>query len=207
MPMKFKSEVYIPGETVVWSNGYLFTASGEVYKCDPDFKSYLEADENDYVVEAEMDSISKTRTFRPIWYANSIWNKDMLVPFDLKEEAIAEGVKAEVVEISERAGFPLLTIKLKNTGDSTWYYEDNSLFVGMLVVVDGKLYRLVHDPSVDDDIRTIPGYDNPLPSGSKDSVEISLGYFGTLPPGNYKIVIYGQDNEGYKYALADYKIS
>lgn len=53
-PVIFKSEEYVPGETVVWSNGYLFTASGDVYKCNPDFRSFTETDDNDFVREGEV---------------------------------------------------------------------------------------------------------------------------------------------------------
>lgn len=205
-PVKFKSEEYLTGETVVWSNGYLFTASGDIYKCNPDFKPLMETDDNDFVREVEIDSISISRNFRPLFYAGSVWNTDLLRPSGLSLYNPAEGIEAEITEISERAGFPLVTILLRNTSEKDWHYEDNSLFVYMVVEVDGELYYLHHDPTIDDDIRTIPGYNHLLEAGSEDTVVISLGYYGTLPPGDYKIIIYGQDGSDLNYVSVDYQI-
>ena len=75
----------------------------------------------------------------------------------------------------------------------------------MVVVVDGEWYYLYHDPGVDDDIRTIPGYDEILEPGAQDTVQISLGFYGTLPPGDYMILIHGEDSSGYCYACAEYQ--
>ena len=203
-PVIYKSEVYVPGETVVWSNGYLFTASGEVYKCNPDFNVFLETDDNDFVREADMESIASARAFRPLLYADSEWHKELLLPSSLSEEEHAGYVEAEITGISERGGFPLVTVQLTNTGEEDWSYEENSLFVSMVVIVDGDWYYLPHDPSVDDDIRTIMGYGEKLKAGDQATVQISLGYYGTLPSGDYLIVIHGLDNNGYRYACAEY---
>lgn len=46
------------GVTVIYSNGYLITQSGTVYKCDPDFKPFMKADDNDYTYETELDDLS-----------------------------------------------------------------------------------------------------------------------------------------------------
>ena len=166
-PVIFKSEEYVPGETVVWSNGYLFTASGDVYKCNPDFRSFTETDDNDFVREADLGDVASVRAFRPLYYAGSKWHKELLNPSKISS-------------------------------------DDNALFVSMVVVLDGEWYYLYHDPSVDDDIRTMSGYDEILEGGSQISVQISLGSYGTLPPGDYMIVIHGSDSNGYCYACAEY---
>ncbi|MBR3341303.1 MAG: hypothetical protein IKG30_06760 [Clostridiales bacterium] len=204
-PVIFKSEAYVAGETVVWSNGYLFTASGDVYRCSPDFRSFLKTDDNDYVREADLEGIAYARAFRPLFYAGSKWHKEFLNPFNTSSDDHAEFVEAEITEISERNGFPLVTVLLTNTGEEMWCYEDRSLFVTMVVVVDGEWYYLYHDPGVDDDIRTIPGYDEILEPGAQDTVQISLGFYGTLPPGDYMILIHGEDSSGYCYACAEYQ--
>ena len=204
-PVIYKSEEYVPGETVVWSNGCLFTPSGDVYKCNPDFKTFMKTDDNDFVREADLKSIASARAFRPLLYAGSEWHKEFLLPSEISGEDHAESVEAEITEITERNGFPLVTVSLKNTGEEKWSYEDRSLFVTMVVVVDGEWYYLSHDPSVDDDIRTMAGYGEILEPGAQETVQISLGFYGTLPPGDYMIVIHGQNSSGYCYACAEYR--
>ena len=204
-PVIYKSEEYVPGETVVWSNGYLFTASGDVYKCNPDFRSFTETDDNDFVREADLGDVASVRAFRPLYYAGSKWHKELLNPSGISKEDRAESVVAEVTEVSEWRGFPMVTVTLTNTGEEDWCYEDNALFVSMVVVLDGEWYYLYHDPSVDDDIRTLSGYDETLEGGAQETVQISLGFYGTLPPGDYMIVIHGQNSSGYCYACAEYR--
>ncbi len=205
-PVKYKNEEFLTGDTVVWSNGYLFTASGDVYRCNPDFKPFMETDDNDFVREVEIDSISNIRNFRPLFYAGSGWNTDLLRPSGITEYEPAEGIEAEITEISERSGFPLVTILLRNTSEEDWHYEDYSLFVNMVVAVDGELYYLYHDPTIDDDIRTFPGYNEVLEAGSENTAQISLGFYGTLPPGDYKIIIYGLDGSDLNYVSVDYHL-
>ena len=202
-PEKFKGPLEI-GETVVWTNGYLITSSGDVYKCSPDFSPFLEADDNDYVSVTELNDISHTRTFRPLTYANCQWNTDLLVPSGNTPDKRAPGVEAEVTEVGELSSLPFITISLKNTGDTKWNYEDYSLFIALEVNVDGEYYYIFHDPTIDDDIRTIPGYSNVIEPSCEDTLEISLGFYGILPPGDYRIIIYGMTGEDYTFASADY---
>ena len=128
--MIFKSEEYVPGETVVWSNGYLFTPSGDVYRCSPDFTSFLKSDDNDFVSEADLGDIASVRSFRPLYYAGSKWHKELLNPSKISSDDNAEYVEAEVTGISEWRGFPMVT--LTNTGEEDWCYDDNALFVSMI---------------------------------------------------------------------------
>ena len=203
-PIIFQNVNHETGETVVWSNGYLFTASGDVYKCNIDFKPFMKTDDNDFVMEGELESLSRARAFRPLFYADREWHKELIESRKLTDIRFAEGVEAEIIETGERAGFPLVTILLRNTSGQDWYFEDMSLFVSLAVVVDGELYYVTHDPSIDDDIRTVMGFDRVLEAGSEDTVEISLGYYGTLPSWEYKILIPGTDDDGYNYVSVDY---
>ena len=160
--------------------------------------------DNDFIMETELESLSRARSFRPLFYANREWNKELLESRKITDLKPAEGVEAEIIETGERAGFPLVTILLRNTSGKDWHFEDRSLFVSMAAVVDGDLYYMVHDPSIDDDIRTVMGFHRVLEAGSEDTVEISLGYFGTLPSWDYIILIPGKDGGEYNYACAEY---
>ena len=65
-PVIFKSEKYEHGETFVWSNGYLITSSGDVYRSGLFFKRYLNNDEDDYFRETDtITNIADIRPFRP----------------------------------------------------------------------------------------------------------------------------------------------
>lgn len=204
-PENFNGPLEI-GETVVWTNGYLITSSGDVYKCSPDFSPFLEADDDDYKSVTAVDDIAHTRTFRPLTYANQQWNTDLLVASGNTPDKLAPGIEVKVTEVGEKSNLPFITVSLKNTGDTKWNYEDYSLFVSLEVYVDGKYYYIYHDPTIDDDIRTIPGYSKVLEPGSEDTLEISLGFYGILPSGDYRIIIYGMTGEDYNFATVDYSL-
>ena len=204
-PVIFKSEKYIHGETFVWSNGYLITSSGEVYKSGLFFGSFLESDEDDYTyVTEDITEIADIRAFRPLFMANNIWNPDMLNPSGLNDYSFSEDIEAVVTGITGEEDEKIATVNLRNYGEKTWSYSDQSLFVRLEVNIGGQWYIIRHDPNVDDDIRTMLGYNQKLAPGEAVDVVFHLGWFGKLPPGNYRIVIWGNDN---KNAYAEFRKS
>lgn len=194
------------GETVVWTNGYLITSTGDVYKCNPDFSFFAEADEDDFEMNTEDVEIAGLRWIRPLEYVYDKWNKDLIRPSGNLPEERAEGVEAEVTEVSELNGLPYVTISLKNTGITKWNYEDYSLFVYLEAEVDGEYYSIPHDPVIDDDIRTVPGYSKSIAPGEETEIRVSLAFFGKLPSGEYRIVICGKTGAEYNFASAEYHI-
>ena len=204
-PVIFKSEKYEHGETFVWSNGYLITSSGDVYRSGLFFGSFLESDEDDYTNEAEnVTEIADIRVFRPLFMANNMWNPDMLNPSGLNDYSFSEDIEAVVTGITGEEDEKIATVNLRNYGEKTWSYSDQSLFVRLEVNIGGQWYIIRHDPNVDDDIRTMIGYNQKLAPGEDVDVAFHLGWFGKLPPGNYRIVIWGNDN---KNAYAEFRKS
>lgn len=52
-------------------------------------------------METEIENVSKIRYFRPLAYANSEWNTDVLVPSYIEETDIVDYIEAEVTEVYE----------------------------------------------------------------------------------------------------------
>ena len=54
-------------------------------------------------METEIENVSKIRYFRPLAYANSEWNTDVLVPSYIEETDIVDYIEAEVTEVHEES--------------------------------------------------------------------------------------------------------
>ncbi len=204
-PVIFKSEKYEHGETFVWSNGYLITSSGDVYRSGLFFKRYLNNDEDDYFRETDtITNITDIRPFRPLFMANKEWNKDMLRVSNLDDGEFAENIEAAVTCFDGEEDALIATVRIINNGEYAWDYSDQSLFAGLEVNIDGQWYSIFHDPNVDDDIRTMLGYNQRLDAGQETDVVFHLGFFGKLPPGIYRIVIWGQYKSRQANASAEF---
>lgn len=179
-----------PGETVVWSGGYLFTSSGDVYVCDMDFEPLMEPD-LDCLRQREFNdtSLSDLSAFRPLFSANGGWDADYLKPAehgDMYPEAI---INAELKELSDRNGYYWATIELSNTGDQNWRYESRTANVEVLV--DGTWYVVPRDPSVIAYTGMTTTYNDSLAPGGTQTIGATIGPYGKLPPGEYRLVIRG----------------
>ncbi len=206
-PVIFKSEKYVHGETFVWSNGYLITSSGDVYRSNLFFSRYLNSDEDDYFRETDtITDIADIRPFRPLFMANKEWNKDMLDISGIDNGEFAEDVEASFAGLDGEDDALTVTVHMINNGKYAWHYSDQSLFVRLEVNSGGNWYYIPHDPNVDDDIRTIRGCSKILDAGQETDVDFNLGYFGRLPPGYYRLIIWGEDHHGDKNAAAEFQL-
>ncbi|MBO4926815.1 MAG: hypothetical protein J5379_00995 [Clostridiales bacterium] len=205
-PIIYKSETYVHGETVVWTNGYLITSSGDVYRCNPNFKPFLESDEHDYVYESSGSNLSDSRNLRPLHMANNEWNKDMLKPSDHSDMMFTEDIDATVTAIAGDEYARTVTVSLRNNGTQEKLYSDQSMYVGLDVLLDGEWYRVYHDPNVDDNFLGMLSCNKPLEAGHDVDVEYSLGYYGLLPPGDYRLVIYVSSEDDRECVAAEFEI-
>ena len=188
-------------ETVVWTNGYLITSTGNVYLANPDFKPFLKAAEKDYTVDTEMESIAYTRTFRPLAAAGQKWHADIMRPSLVTDDKVCDGIEVKVTDQFEKDGYPYLSVEITNNRDERWYYCDSSIFVGLDVVVNGEYYYLYHDPDIHDDYLTQPGYDAFIEPGETVKEEFCYGLYGTkLPKSEYRLLISSKENNETKYA-------
>ena len=194
-------------ETVVWTNGYLITSSGNVYLADPDFKPFLEADERDFTVDTEMESLAYTRTFRPLQSAGQQWHPEIMRPSFATDDKVCDGIKVKVIDQFEKDGIPFLKVEITNNRDERWYYCDSSIFVGLDVVVDGEYYHLYHDPDIHDDYLTQPGFDAYIEPGETVTEEFCYGLYGTkLPKGEYRVLICSKEEDEFKYACGAFTL-
>jgi len=205
-PINFKSEKYLPGETIVWSNGYLITSSGDVYRCNPDFSYFSKKDDGDYYAEAADRRLDNVKNFRPLALANNKWNKDLLNPSSRSTRELNKDIEAKVKSVTGEEAERIVTVSLKNNGTDIWNYSDQSLFAGLEVKLDGEYYSIYHDPNVDDIYLTVLFYSKSIGAGRDDVQDYSLGFFGKLPPGEYRIVVFGQNDGVQDYVFAEFSI-
>lgn len=195
------------GETVVWSNGYLFTSSGGVYKCDADFTPFMDMVDDDDVREGEMQSIADIRAFRPLTMAYSKWQPELMRDSFVSDDEIVEGIEAKVTGVRREHGYPVATVEITNNSDKAWHYCNQSIFTYIDVTLDGRHYYVFHDPDISDSYYTMPGYNEIIEPGETDTREFGLWLYGNkLPKGDYRILIRGQDGDEDNYACAEYKI-
>ncbi|MBQ5767354.1 MAG: hypothetical protein IIV94_00525 [Clostridiales bacterium] len=194
------------GVTVIYSNGYLITQSGTVYKCDPDLKPFMKADDNDYTYETELDDLSGARAFSPLAYTDSKWNKDMLLESSLDKNEIVPDIDAEALDVYEEDGFQVVRVSMTNNGTEKWNYDDRSIFVGLEVKVGGKWYHLYHDPSIEDTFTTVLSANCVLQPGEDICKDFCPGLYGKLHPGEYRLLIWGRGNGAYNCAIAEFKV-
>lgn len=190
-------------ETVVWTNGYLITSSGDVYLADPDFKPFLKANERDYSFDTELEGVAYTKSFRHLQSAGQQWHTDIMTPSYVTGDKIADGIEVKVTEQYYRDEFPFISVEITNNSDKGWNYCDNSIFVYLEVVVDDDCYCFYHDPDVHDDYLTSPSYSAVVEPGETVTKEFGIGLYGTkLPKGDYRLLISGVENNEIKYACA-----
>ena len=197
-PVDFAGKKHSPGETIVWTNGYLITSSGDVYRCYPDFRPFMEAGENDYTYRGEDASLTYMSDMRPLAMAGGKWNKEMLNPACHFEHTDASWIETDIKSVVRSGKTDKVTVSLKNTGDQVWDYNDQSIFAGLEVLIDDEWYDVIHDPNID---LNYPSegfkYNRTLAPGEETEIELDLACYGMLPPGQYHIVIHGMMEEYY----------
>ena len=194
-------------ETVVWTNGYLITSSGDIYLANPDFKPFLNAMKGCYSIDTEMESIAYSRSFRPLQSAGHQWHPDIMRESFVTDDKVVDGIDIKVTDQFEKDGVPFLTVELTNNRDEQWNYCANSIFVGLDVAMDGECYQLYHDPDIHDDYYTQPAFTAVVEPGETVTDELSYGLYGTkLPPGDYRLLICCQENNETKYACVVFQM-
>ena len=192
----------IHGETIAWSNGYLFTSSGKVYRCDIDFGQFMNADRNIVHCTETTGSVQGVN-FRPLLYGGGRWNPEFLtetIQGDLADNAIIEA--SVTGEDKDERGYSVLSVELTNPGEDYWDYSNVCY---MEVLVDGTWYSVPYDPSIDHEIHDHM-LQNILAPGRTTGRTYYIEQYGDLPPGQYRIFIRGEYAGEESYAFAEYTI-
>ena len=193
-------------ETVVWSNGYLFTSSGDVYLCSPDFSPFMEEMGDFTVRETEIKDISYSKAFRPMYHAYSKWHPELLHESTVSDDVIVDGIEAEVTGVRIVDGCPVATVEIRNNSEKEWHYCDSSIFAGVDLTLDGKHYAVYHDPDIIDTYAATPDYNNSVKPGEKAVIDLGLWLYGKLPKGDYRIIISNRERGEFNYVCADYRV-
>ena len=192
--------------TVVWSNGYLFTSSGDVYACDPDFTPFMEELDKLRVRQSGIKDISYSRDFRPMYHAYSKWHPELLHESAVTDDVTVEGIEAEVTRVRIENGYPVATVEIRNNSEKEWHYCDSSIYTYVDLSLDGKHYDIYHDPDINDTYAGTPYFGNSVEPGETIEIEFGLWLYGRLPKGDYRIVIAGLERGDYNCVCADYRV-
>ena len=182
-----------PGRTIVYCNGYLYTESGNVYECDMDMSPFFDPDDELFKLRTyECKGITGSEVYRPMFYSNGKWDKDLLKPASDEIMAQGENISGQIVKINDEDEVHVqLDIKIKNDCGKDWSFEDHFQYISVGTVIDGKLYLIPGNPSEDTYVGVFPSYDNELKAGEEITDTFFLGMFGKLPPAEYRILIFG----------------
>ena len=169
------------GIHAAWSDGYLILRDGSVYEYDFDF-SVLESDYAWEYSRAPV-SLSAMPCGRLLSEGTDGWVTDRLSP----AEALAppEGITMVFKELT--AG--KITVKLTNTSETEWTFGES---FSLHVLLDGTWYRV---PELDDKNYMFNSIGIILPAGESTEKAYSLGSYGTLPEGTYRLVVEGMSVE------------
>ena len=188
-----------PGENVVWTNGYLLTDSGNVYKCDMDFTPIIEEERCFYTREIDRDNVKGLPEFRPLAMANRKWNTDYLLPVIFEYATVAPDVEAEVIDTYEENGARWVTLQFDNWGDKELHYAKTA---SIEIKVEGELYSIPRDPCLVSYTIGTMSFDNKAVEHSITTQDFCLGVYGDLPEGEYMISVMANRKSDYYFIFA-----
>jgi len=170
------------GILAAWSNGYLILRDGSVYEFDFDF-STLEKDYEWEPWNLSITSLSSMPCGRLLSEGPDGWIADHLAPAD--ELKAPEGISMVLKE--QTAG--KITVELTNGGNAEWLFGE---YFSLQVLLDGVWYNV---PVMDDKNYGFTDIGYILPPGKTQEESYSLGSYGTLPAGTYRLVVEGMGVE------------
>lgn len=165
------------GIHAAWSDGYLILRDGSVYKFDFDF-SALETD-YEWEYSRTPSSLSSMPCGRLLSEGSDGWIANHLSPAD--ELTPPEGISMKLKE--QTAG--KITVELTNRSDTEWMFGTH---FSLHTLLDGTWYSV---PVLDDKNYAFNDIGIILPAGESQDKSYSLGSYGTLPDGTYRLVMYG----------------
>ena len=169
------------GILAAWSNGYLILRDGSVYEYDFDF-SVLESDYAWEYSRAPV-SLSAMPCGRLLSEGTDGWIADRLFPAE--ELTPPEGITMAFKELTAEK----ITVKLTNTNETDWMFGES---FSLHVLLDDTWYRV---PELDDKNYMFNSIGIILPAGESTEKTYSLGSYGALPEGTYRLVVEGMSVE------------
>lgn len=183
------------GLYMLWTNGYLITREGEVYKFDFDFAGWetkVKAAVEEFVAAKQAESMGQYYTGLviecPLGYMPNLrylamdgekWNTQYMN--EASEKSPPEGVSMEFVSRSDEE----IVVKLCNEGAEEWCFGE---YFSIEVCIDGVWYTVPLTAEENwgfNDIAWI------LKGGEEREESYRTAMYGELPAGTYRIVVEG----------------
>ena len=175
------------GLSMLWTNGYLITRYGEVYKFDYDFGKTIDSldwgnewtQSPSYSSHRDISHVSGMPNVRWLALEDGKWNVAYLKP--AAKLSAPANVSMELAEWTDES----VTVSfLNNSGEEWGYGRDFSL----QVLMDGTWYIVPQTPNEN------WGFTSDLlivESGKTKSENYYLSSYGDLPAGHYRLVVEG----------------
>ncbi len=175
------------GLRMLWTNGYLITRYGEVYKFDYDFGKTMDSLDwgNEWTQPPAPGSrngishVSGMPNARYLALENGQWNSRYLKPAD--SPSPPANVTMELVEWTDEH----VSVTISGSRADEWSYGRN---FSLEVLLDGTWYVVPQTPEEN------WGFTSEailLQPGKENRENYSLDMYGPLPAGHYRLVMYG----------------
>ncbi len=169
------------GIHAAWSDGYLILRDGSVYEFDFDFTALEEDYEWEY--SRAPVSLSAMPCGRLLSEGTDGWIADRLFPAE--ELTPPEGITIALKELTDSK----ITVVLTNRSETDWMFGE---YFSLHVLLDGVWYKV---PVLDDKNYMFNDIGILLFAGGYTEKSYSLGSYGALPAGTYRLAMYGLSAE------------
>ena len=192
-----------PGESVVWTNGYLITEGGDVYKCDMDFDPIIKESLNFKKDKYDREFTTATGAFRNLAMANGKWDKDLMNPTPPEMLKTADNVKAKAVREFEDEKGKWITIEFDNYSDKDWKFTHSHF---LAIEIDNSYYSIPVDPVIDSDAIGLMSYPYAALKHDTTTQDYRLNIYGEIPPGDYTLLIPAESGDEKCYVRVEYTV-
>ena len=192
-----------PGEAIVWTNGYLITDGGDVYKCDMDFDPITENDELFRNREYEFEFTYATSSFRNLAMAYDKWDESLMRTMQPELMKAPDNVKAKVVREFEDERGKWVTVEFDNFSNIDWKFSNSHY---MAIEIDDSYYAVPNDPCFDSYAVGTMSYNNALVQHEITTEDYLLVQYGELPPGDYILLIPAQAGNDLRAVWVEYTV-
>ena len=175
-----------PGEAIVWTNGYLITDGGDVYKCDMDFDLITENEDFFKSREYEFEFTYATGAFRNLAMAYDKWDESLMRTMQPELMKAPDNVKAKVVREFEDERGKWVTIEFDNYSNIDWDFSNSHY---MAIEINDSYYAIPNDPCFDGYTIGTMSYNYEVVQHEITTEDYLLVIYGELPPADYILLI------------------
>ncbi|MDO4421213.1 MAG: hypothetical protein Q4C15_04110 [Eubacteriales bacterium] len=192
-----------PGESIVWTNGYLITDSGGVYKCDLDFDLITENNELFKSREYEFEFTYASGVFRNLAMAYDKWDESLMRTVQPEMMKAPNNVKAKVVREYENEKGKCVTVEFDNYSDKDWKFSSSGY---LAIEINDAYYSIPNDPCFDGYTIGTLSYNCSVIRHEITSEDYFLVPYGDLPPADYILLIPAQAGSDTLFVQAEYTV-